>query len=346
MKTRTTVAMSLAVLGILALALAPPAQAALLVYEGFDVSGVAGGANLHGLAGASSVGLAGTWRVTKNGTQEVTFESDTLTFGSGLTELITAPGRAVFNSDSTNSYTGYVRADRAFSITNPDAGSTLYGSYLFRIEQRIPDIGRYEPWYFHGKGTTTERYNLQTGPIGWQTNRGVLNPRQNYGAGLTNGLNLSGTGYPNPAAGVMGPTLMALYQVEGINGTSGTPVSASMWVLTSDQFDNFKGATGGLDASVLNAASTGTGSTQVMQKGTISNADPTAWPLLLDGELFGYRAERGGTSSHGDGGWMAIDEMRLGLVGLNAVTPVVPEPSSIVLLLAGVAGLLLVRRRR
>jgi hypothetical protein len=110
-------------------------------------------------------------------------------------------------------------------------------------------------------------------------------------------------------------------------------VGIDRYILTLAQYTYFNGLSGGLDANLNQSLTTGTDSTNVLQKGTQSVANATTSLPYLSFE--GYA--NGGTFT------FTYDEVRLSDTGFNALP--VPEPSG-ALLFAMAAGAWFARQRR
>ena len=295
-----------AVAGVV-LALASAAQATVIVYDGFDNGTV----NLGTLAGqGGGTGFSGNWVFGLN--------SDTSGYqAAGLTfsNLQVTGGHATMAAPS-----GAVAARRTVSrplgVTQT---GTIWGSYLIRsplISVNVAGVLVHTAANGHDDSNTF----------------GVFPTR--YGA--TNGqmrVSAPGTGSNLEFDGSLSTDTTYINLLKFTNLGGGSQLhTLTTWTLTEAQFDNFKA--GGMLESALNAASLGTGSTQVVQRGTHSR---TTVESLTTTDFFSLHTINAADQA------VRFDEVRISNVSLDEVTPI-PEPATMGLLaLGGVAGL---RRRR
>lgn len=318
-RTSALVASAAIASGALGMAV-PVAHAALLVNESFNYPTLANGANMNGVT-ATGTGLSGTYSATAPlGLTPGTFAYQTA--GLTLGNLAVSGGSVAFETGSSSYTTGSLSAQ--FSATTN--ASTLYGSYLFELSK----VGSN-----NGAGALI-------GPAGATDNNSQVAPLvQEYGEG-TNGK--VGINNNNPAQVLSGPgltagtTYISLFQVSGVGATSGT-VSASEWIMDAAQYNYFAGA-GNLNASTLNAATTGTGASDVTEAGSVSGTPISGnYPTLNSYLTFwGYSgALTNDTQTFAD--------YRLSDSSLAQAAPV-PEPAALGLFAVGGLGLLLLKRRK
>lgn len=300
------------------ISLAGAAQAGVLAQESFDYGGSAptDGASLIGTS-ASGSGLTGSWANASPSDGDLNYTATGLTFGS----LQTSGGAGIMNATVK-----YARFDVQIplSVSAPASGS-LYGSFLFQRSSATP-VKNGEYW------------GLNVGPSGQQTVNSqdllILGSRSGSDTGQVGGNDGTTNGAKSPMAGTgaqPGTTYMMLFQVDGLGAST---QSLTAWVLTADQFANFK-STNSLDAASLNAASTGTGATNVLESATVTGLTSAGFTTS---DYLGFEQYSGGALVH-----TTYDEVRLSNTGFSDVTPV-PEPASLALLAVG--GLTFIRRRR
>jgi hypothetical protein len=278
------------------------ARATVIVYEPFNygVSQIA----LNTVNG-TALGLDGTTYAASD--SSVTYEPTGLSFSNLQTSAGAA--RLPYLNGHRNSTRGL---DAAAS------SGTVYGSYLYKNYGAVAG------------GISTL---LFTPGAGDTDNTAALSVSGNDGGNEIGGVRMFGTKTQMSGTAMDGTgaaTYLVLFQISDVGATSGSQ-TLEAWVLTEDQFNNFKA--GGLTAVELNAATTGTTSTDVLEKVTYSNPGPSYFSVATTHSLrmFNYR------------GNAAFDEIRLGTGSLDEVTPV-PEPGSLVAM--GLISMALVRRRR
>jgi len=193
-------------------------------------------------------------------------------------------------------------------------GGIIYGAFLFRVNDQKPVSSGLNNTAGLLLGGPTDlnnpSFSVQT-PEFAQNAAGL---RMEGSSSLLSGNALS-----------LGTTYLALFKFDSV-GTA-----ASGWVLNLGQYENF--APGGLTESALNAASLGSGATQVWERTSFDptvTLDPMSHLLLM------------GAFARLD---VTMDEIRFSNTSLAEAAPqAVPEPSS--LLLAGIGALGLVRAHR
>lgn len=303
---------------------APVAHATLLVDESFNYPNLANGASMSGVA-TTGVGLSGSYTVSDPhaGSSPGTFIYQTT--GPSFGNLATSGGSVEMPSNS-----GY-NATLSAPISATTGASTLYGAYLFSVSS----VG------------SNETAGALIGPSGGYDNNSLIEPMvQAYGTGTY--------GVPGGAASLASKSVfsylsgspqtaatmyIALFQVSGVGASAGA-ASISEWILSADQYDNFVG-TGQLTAATLNAASTGTAATEVLQSATASGT-PKAYPSLAGQYLDFYGAATQTPST------MTFADYRLSDSSLAEAAPLAstPEPLPLALLAAGGIGVLLLRRKQ
>ena len=273
--------------------LAAPAQAALTAYDGFTyIPGPLAGQN-----GGS--GFSGAW--TNRNVSSAGFSAlpDGLTFS----DLAVTGGRIQGTATVGTNETSEVMRDLSAGLSGQ-----VYGSYLYRnnTPQRSTTVAGLQI------GAFSDGLNSQTAQIyvdEWEKPVGVR---------------LEGTGSPDDPANsdlTKNQTYLVLFSANLIDNTP----TLAMWVLSSAQFDTFK--SGGLTEAELNAASVGTGSSNVWAKATVTGNDATL-DLTNNVNFFAY------------GGWegdpeilASYDELRLSKTSLADVVPVIglPPPAALVI---------------
>jgi hypothetical protein len=304
----------------LALLTAISARATLVAYEGFDMGASAG--SLSGKAGATSIGFdAAGWGSLTAG--NALYETAGLTFGSGANTLLTTGGNGRINGDPSLA----ARISRGLNAT---VTGTVWGSYLVNRafdpsdEQDIIHL-----FVNQNAGASANDNNAEfvTSADEFNSNLGGLRgkntpsfPNYNTGSPLTNGQ-----------------TYLVLFKATNLGGTTGA-ASVNEWILSSGQFDTFK--PGGLTEAELNGASTGTSSSSILQRGSISYTPSGAYPRVTAADVITLMTFRDVQARY--------DEIRLSNASLDEVSPV-PEISSILLVglvSLGLAGAASVRRLR
>jgi hypothetical protein len=317
----------------LVLTMAAHAPASLVVYEGFDVAGMPSGNLFFGQAGATSFGFdAAGWG---NPSASSTYQSAGLSFGSGGTTLATVGGSARLLSFFGGS-SGRISRGLDVNVTG-----TVWGSYLALREVSGP----------RGDDADAMHAMINQSATGHDNNSEMVFSVEEYQSNLggLRGKDNTLPTFPNYNTGnpiVNGVTYLVLFKATNLGGATGA-TDLKEWVLTSDQFDNFKLT--GLTEAELDAATVGSLTTNVLQKGSESYTPGGAYPRLTTADFFVL------LTFDGLIGW--FDELRLSNAltggaggGLDQVTPLntVPEAGAF-LFLAGagcVAGLAVKARRR
>jgi hypothetical protein len=254
---------------------------AQLAYEGFDYT--PGG--VVGQSGGS--GFSGAWSNLETSGTGVNVMADGLAFSNLLVTGGRIEGQALVNG-------GKSRVQRDLSANAP---GQLYGSYLYRRNSTID-------------GTTVA--GLMIGNPGEPDNDSTAafyadEWLQPVGARVESTM-----GPSNGAALTKGETFLVLFSSNLNDGLQ----TATMWVLNEAQFDTFKA--GGLTEAELNAASVGTGSSDVWAKSTTQGPDDSLDPVN-NLKFMAY------------GGWgppegilVSFDELRLSQTSLAEVAPLRP----------------------
>lgn len=308
MKLRTYHVLSAGLAIVACVAAAGPAKAATIVYEGF--TGYAAGNVIGQQVNSNTVGFdqSTSW-ITNDGTHPWNITTG-LTLGSGATTL-QASGGAISHANGS-----------ALAVAKLDIDAytgTLYSSYLVQVP------------------TTTNANVHVVASIGTNTADRRFRAGARTGSGTSQvGVDYLGNSFTNGTGNVNSDTatfmILARYTLVGEALSGGSPGVATLWALSSDQFDHFK-STGFAD---IDTATVGSGATNVTGKAIDSQTSGT---VTFDDTL---------SMQFGTGSTVAaavtFDELRMG-DSFDAVTPV-PEPGTIISL--GVASLLslaTIRRR-
>ncbi|MCF7675043.1 MAG: Ig-like domain repeat protein, partial [Akkermansiaceae bacterium] len=253
---------------------------AQLAYEGFDYApGAVAGQN-----GGS--GFSGAWSNLETSGTGIDVMADGLVFSNLLVSGGRIEAQALQNG-------GKSRVQRDLSANAP---GQIYGSYLYRRNSTIDDTtvaGLMIGVPGEGDNDSTAAFYADE----WFQNVGA---RVEANMGTWSGDRLTA-----------GETFLVLFSSNLNDGLQ----TATMWVLNKDQFDTFKA--GGLTEAELNAASVGTGSSDVWAKATTQGPDDTLDPV----NNFKFMAY---------GGWgppegilVSFDELRLSQTSLDEVAPVI-----------------------
>lgn len=298
-----------------AVASAHHATAALILYEGF--AGYTPATNIVGQAvSASTIGLdtATTWQ--SNNAIVWNVESTGLSIGSGATTLQTSGGALTHKAGSS--------VAAAKLLLNSYAG-TLYTSHLLSLNLSAANANGNVQVVVGETTQNTANRRFRSLPRSGTVAASVAGV--NYTDGTT-----AGTGNIN----VSQTTFIIISRFTRVGETvdATTPGEATLFALTSGQFDNFKASGfGGIDAAVV-----GAGAGDVTAKAVQSYA-PAAGDLRALNDTF-YLQLACAISTAADA---TYDEVRFG-DSFDAVTPV-PEPSAVALAGCAVLGLGLVWRR-
>jgi len=305
------------------------ASAEIILYEPFnygstDSTLVGKGGNTTGFSSAE------TWASTAS----AGYVATGYTFGSGATQLTTLGGRATTTSQTT--YAG-----RGIDLSQT-TGANLWGSFLF-------SPGNTTSANAFGLLGFSSNANASTGAIlsGSASSAGGFSSYYYSGSNIFAGQfpawvvlsQTAGTATARLGAGgsapSIGTTYMNLFKVTGLGTTAG---SIQLWTLTSAQFDTFK--TGGLTEAELNSATTGTGSTNVLNRTSALTLATSNGTSALPSSMFLNLGSQPLAT------W-SVDEVRLSYTSLDDVTPiVVPEPAALGLGSAVALSVLGLRRRR
>ncbi|MFO0909716.1 MAG: PEP-CTERM sorting domain-containing protein [Isosphaeraceae bacterium] len=211
---------------------------------------------------------------------------------------------------SGGSYFASATSGRAFTAA---LGTSFYGSFLFQYTTQLATV------QMVGFGTGLTANNQAANEL-------RLQPSSDAGGGdkrpTVAGPNVGETSLGTGTLANNTPYLYLFHY---------SSASVTSWVLTSSQYDNF--VAGGLQESALNAATIGSGSTNVTGRAT-SNGSGTPNLANLNMYTFG-------------GGNMLIDRLYISNTSLNETLAAVPEPSSLALagIVAALGGASAWRRR-
>lgn len=274
------------------------AQAALILYEGFNYTT---GALSTKTPNASTIGLNTSVAYQGATVGNYTVTGSSLTFS---TNFATSGG-----SISIGSGTGVGAAQ--MSLASSYTG-TLYSSYLVRLASRSTAAA--------GDGALSRISNDTA-----NTGEHFLNMADSRSSSTQVAIGYDATTVTAGTSLSLNTTYLMLARFtrvgQATNVTSGV---ATVYALTSAQYDSFIAA-GGTEA-YLDSAVIGTGGSQISARGSDSYSSSTALTFAT-GQYAQFVSVNDSTT---------FDELRYGST-LADVTPI-PEPSSAVLLLAGVAA--------
>jgi len=267
---------------------APPP---LFLYEPFDY-GASDIVNVTGLGG-DETGFTSSETWTKNSVTTADYLAAGLSIGSGATTLETTGGRFNLSNASAQNVT----VTRGIDVGQT---GTIYGSYVWRTTSVRGDR-RNISWV--GISNSGGNQGVTAGDFGamahrWGTSKAGVALDSESGNGATAGANWT-----------VGDTYLVLFTVTNLGGTGNQTIK--LWMLTSDQFDNHKASDGTLTEAELDIAGTGTASSQVLQRISLTQAagsDITTDDFLVLGAFQGHTAD--------------FDEIRLSNTSFDVVTPV------------------------
>jgi hypothetical protein len=288
-------------------------QAALMVYEGFN--GYSPGANFANASSPNSntVGLDKSTNFGGAAHSNLTYSTTGLTFG----DLLTSGGSVQFGTT-----TSILSAKSA--LTSAFTG-TLYSSFLVNFTSKGSSSS-------HGFLTRiTDNNDNDTG--------GRINAFADSRSNSVNAAIAYGSAYGSPALNattglVEGSTYIVISSFEniGINLADSTGIGR-LYALTLSQFTAMTASPNW--ESYLNNTTVGTGANEISVR--VSRAATTGTVTLgADAEDFFQIVTTGNAG--------AFDELRYGST-LDAVIPLIPEPSSALLTAIGMLAVLKRRRR-
>jgi hypothetical protein len=276
--------------------------APLFVYEGFDpASAPADGALINGVAGVTSAGFdpGSSWSSFGTSPANATYVASGLTFSTlpvtGGAMRVQSPG----NTPRAN-------ASRPLNV---GATGTIYGSYLARLGANSDeqDITGVSVASVNSYGNGSDAINDVSH---FQVNIDMYQGSGTFGGGTINGDATPVGRFYNNASGTdvaasIDTTYLVLFKMENLS-TPGTDILQTLtsWILTAAQYDNF--IIGGLTEAELNAATEGTLSTNVLQRGSLTrttDATFSATDFLLVNTAFTTNT--------------IVDELRLSNTTLN-----------------------------
>lgn len=249
-------------------------------------------------------GFAGSWH-NDPGMGTLNYIPSGLVFGS----LATAAGAVQVGSVSNVASNPY-RAEVSRQL-NLGAGITgsVFGSYLFSIPYYASGVDSLAV-LFGGMNTTNTGQGGSPDNYALEDVSGLY-----YNGGYKGNVRLAGSaGSAGGASIVTNTTYLALWEADGLTGSGAGAEKLTLWVMTADQFASFKAA--GLTSAALNAAATGTASTNVFQRATVAG---TYSATFLQNCLMSLFVTVGSSSAPIG---MIFDEIRLGTGSLDEVTPV------------------------
>lgn len=288
------------------------AHADIVISDAFNYGG-SSNASLSTVLPANSTGLTGNWSYTNGSPSYWNYRPNNgLTFGAyGGTG-----GSVQFNQSNFAPST----IQRQFSSALTTGTYSL--GYLFSIDAR-------------GNNGTVGSMLLAASSGANDGNAPVVIAADEFQTDL-GGSRITGTTSLNSGSGPAfdGTIYLSLSTVQ----VTGSSVSIDRYILNLAQFNYFSGLAGGLNANLNQSIATGTGSTNVVQKGTQTKSDATSSLSFLT--FNGY--------ANGGQYTLNFDEVRVsnsgGFDSLYA-TPV-PEPHWTAALLVGMVAVAIIRRRR
>lgn len=304
----------------LCLALPMEAKSALLAYEGYN--GYTAGQLLAGKnVSASTIGVSGTIGGIGQA-NDYAAHATGLTFG----DMQVSGGSAVYTDGAG------VAAGLTYNYSGASVSGTLYTSFLLNIASGITVAS-----------TSGLRINTS------QNASGATAYFQSYGdtsssttPGNAYGLNSSQAASSTPATTAGNLTIGTTYLVVGIFTNTNTPLSVgtpglgTTYVLTLDQYNYFN-ANGGLTDAALNNASVGASGNNTVFSAISSSVTTGSFGLNTNG---GIQFAVGNAQVSQT---VYFDEMRIGTTLADVIA--VPEPSALILALAGIGGLVVARAK-
>jgi hypothetical protein len=310
------------ILATLALGGFSSAHASLIVYEGFDYGPLS--SLLGGLGNTTEIGLQGAW--TSNGTGQTTVEY----IASGLTfsDLSVTGGLAQLNGVIPVAGDRTAAAFRQLNV--PDQSGTLWGSYLFR--KNSDAVPRSVAALLQGNVA-----NMTDNTAYFSLANNEFN--QTVGGVRVSALVGGNMALANGEIPLLGTTYLFVFKLENIGAPSGSTQTASAWMLSEAQYDNFK--LDGLDESELNGATLGSLATDVMERVSLTTTSGLASPGTFDASDFiRFFNFSGGELI------TQFDEVKFSNASLNEAVVGIPEPSAVLAMLGGMGMLIGIQRSR
>lgn len=265
------------------------AQAGVILHEPFDYGG-SDIENITGLGGSETGFLASEQWSNDEG------DADYVAAGLSFSDLVTTGGK--FNHSANGSRQTVSRG------INVNQTGQIWGSYLWRP---IANPG----------GGDVNGIMINNSITGNDNNSEFFPAGLGYNAGDKGEVRLNGGNKGSAQAGSVsqtnGNTHLILYTITNLGGGGGSH-AMTQWMLTPDQFDNFKA--GGLTDAELDAAALGSGPTNVLQRASRSGVGLGAAMTASDYLLIFHN----GTTT------ADYDEIRMSDTSLDEATPIaVPQ---------------------
>jgi hypothetical protein len=298
-------------------------HASLIVYEGFNYGPSA--SLLAGLGNTTEVGMQGTW--TNNGSAGTTVDYSPA--GLTFSDLIVTGGLAQMNGVIAGTGDRTAAVGRRLNVSAQSG--TLWGSYLFRpmSDAAARSVGSLLQGGAANVSDNTAFFSLANNEF----NQSVGGVRISAGSGGNAAL---ATGGVVPS---LNTTYLYVFRLDNIAAPSASTQSATAWMLSEAQFDNFK--LGGFDEAELNAATIGSLGTDVMQRVSLTTTNGLTLPGTFDDtdflRLFNFSGGEFVTQ---------YDEIKFSNGNLNEAVLPIPEPSAWLTVAGGMGMLLGVRRLR
>ncbi len=307
-------------------------DAALLAYESFDYGQSSSNLNLVSES-QRQTGLGGTWNSVPGYNIPWYNAGSSLSFGS----LQTFGGHIAQSTSTANG-----RAKVPLGVDTKGTTGTIYLSYLFRAE---PYGGaEYNPGVAAYVSLNSSSFFGSSQAI--SDTSGVLTTDARY-SNIIASSGLYGASNADLRALQASTTYMVITEFTnvGLPLTGGNPGVATMWVLTSAQYDYF--ITSGATTEALNAASIGSDADSVFSRGSAPKSSGT-WTLAEDASLTVYMHPSVDNYSASVGAYFRMDEIRLATTLSDALTGtvVIPEPSAVAFGIGVIALVAAVMRRR